>query len=125
LATNSDLPNRIGTLFATVLDVSDLERSTQFWLNVFGGDKIYANPIYTRIGDTNHQPTLLLQKVPEVKSVKNRAHLDFEIDDLDTSVEQVIQLGGTEVSRITEYGLAWPIMADPDGNEFCLITKPE
>lgn len=125
---DTDVPNRIGKIgkfSAIVIDVSDIERSLDFWLNVHGGEKVFSNPAYARIGDPAQPPTLLLQKVPEAKTMKNRLHLDYEITDLEAAVEQVIQLGGTELNRISEYGLTWAVMGDPDGNEFCLITKPE
>ena len=123
--SESDTPNRIGTFFAIVLDVSDLDRSVEFWLQVFGGEKIFADDAYARVGDLSRPPTLLLQKVPEVKTVKNRVHLDFEIDDLDAAIERVVKLGGHEVNRVSEYGITFAVMADLDGNEFCLIDPPD
>ncbi len=123
--TENEIPNRIGKFFAVVLDVSDLDRSVEFWLHVFGGEKLFADNAYARIGDFSRPPTLLLQKVSEVKTVKNRAHLDFEIDDLEAAVERVVKLGANEVNRVSQYGITFAVMADLDGNEFCLIKRPD
>jgi predicted enzyme related to lactoylglutathione lyase len=64
---------------------------------------------------------LLLQKVPEPHEYKNRAHLDLGVTDLGSAVQRVVDLGGTRLEEISEYGITWAVMADPDGNEFCLV----
>ena len=120
-----EIPNRIGMFRDVVIDVNDLDRSVDFWLQVFGGERLPATSGYARVGDYSQPPTLVLQKVPEVKTLKHRAHIDFRVDDLDASVEQVVQLGGRELNRISEHGETIAIMADPDGNEFCLIDRPD
>lgn len=117
--------NRIGKFFAVVLDVSDLDRAVDFWQQIFGGERLPATPGYARVGDYSQPPTLLLQQVPEVKTVKNRAHLDFRINDLEDAVAQVVRFGGRELDRIGEDGATWAVMSDPDGNEFCLIDRPD
>lgn len=71
--------------------------------------------------------SILLQLVPEEKTpVKNRVHLDITVQDIDLAVDQVIGLGGNLVRPKGTYGpdgprLEWAIMADPFGNEFCII----
>jgi hypothetical protein len=74
----------------------------------------------------------MLQPVPERKSaIKNRAHLDFLVEDVAAAVAQVIDLGGSMVKEpgfFFEPGssdpvLEWPVLADPFGNEFCLIGE--
>jgi predicted enzyme related to lactoylglutathione lyase len=61
---------------------------------------------------------LVLQKVSEPKRVKNRVHLDFRVDDLDIAIACIIELGGSQLSTPTTGGGV--IMADPEGNEFCI-----
>ena len=64
---------------------------------------------------------LVLQEVRETKSGKNRAHLDFEVENLEASLELVHALGGTLVERVENTnGDPLLVCADPDGNEFCL-----
>jgi len=63
----------------------------------------------------------LLQKVPEQHKNKNRAHIDLDVKDLEAAVRRVVDLGGTKLDEFSEYGITWAVMADPDGNEFCLV----
>jgi predicted enzyme related to lactoylglutathione lyase len=69
-------------------------------------------------------PLLRFQRVPEAKSIKNRLHLDVEVDDLDGAIARVEQLGGSVVRPVrTEYGWDYAVMGDPEGNEFCVIRR--
>ena len=65
-------------------------------------------------------PDLVLQEVAEVKSGKNRVHLDIEVPDLEAGLRRVTSNGGRLVTPVdTEFG-GHIVCADPDGNEFCL-----
>ena len=61
------------------------------------------------------------QKVPEQHEHKNRAHIDLDVKNLESAVKRVVDLGGTKLAEFSEYGIRWAVMADPDGNEFCLV----
>ena len=111
----------VGTLYAIVLDVNDLERCAGFWSAVLGKQTSFKTDQYCRIGSGDDKPALLLQKVPERHEYKNRAHIDLDVADLEAAVERVVDLGGTRLAEISEYGIRWAVMADPDGNEFCLV----
>ncbi|WP_093906032.1 VOC family protein [Streptomyces sp. cf386] len=66
---------------------------------------------------------LLFVTVPEPKTVKNRVHLDLQPDDRtrDEEVERVLALGATLVDdRRRPDGTGWAVLADPEGNEFCV-----
>lgn len=67
-------------------------------------------------------PRLLFQRVPEEKVAKNRVHLDVRIGDadLDEEAERVAASGATFVEFQTQGPQRWAVMADPEGNEFCL-----
>ncbi|MEU3617127.1 VOC family protein [Streptomyces sp. NPDC006872] len=68
----------------------------------------------------NHLPGLIFVPVPEGKSVKNRLHLDFRPDDQDAEVARLLSLG----ARHTDVGQgerSWVTLADPEGNEFCVL----
>ncbi len=76
------------------------------------------------------KPRLFFQKVPEDKSAKNRVHLDIHAsvgvqpDEVDgrrrEEVERLESMGATRHDEITEMGLTWVVMTDPEGNEFCV-----
>jgi predicted enzyme related to lactoylglutathione lyase len=60
--------------------------------------------------------------VSEPKVVKNRAHVDYEADDRAGEVERLVGLGAALVRDVDEGpGMRWPILADPAGNEICVV----
>jgi hypothetical protein len=70
-------------------------------------------------------PDLLFLRVPEAKSVKNRVHLDLRPDDQAAEVARLEALGASRVD-IGQGEVSWVVMADPDGNEFCVLApRPE
>lgn len=119
---------RSDVVLAVVLDCADLARSGAFWCGALG---YVAEPLtpgrYRRLlpADGNGVE-LLLQRVPEPKAHKNRMHLDLRVPDLEAEVARLVSLGArclTE-SPIEEDGWAWHVLADPDGNEFCVLRPP-
>jgi predicted enzyme related to lactoylglutathione lyase len=103
------------------LDCSDLDRMVSFW--TAAADLVVEGVIEDRyVTLTGHGTTLMLQRVPEAKEVKNRMHLDLLVDDVDQTVRRLASLGA---SRLTgrarrEFGQHWFVLADPEGNEFCV-----
>jgi hypothetical protein len=67
-------------------------------------------------------PGLLFVPVPEAKSCKNRLHLDFRPDDQEAEVERLVALGATQVD-IGQGAQTWVVLADPEGNEFCVLRS--
>jgi Glyoxalase-like domain len=65
-------------------------------------------------------PRILLQRVPEQKSVKNRLHLDLNVgeENLRSEVDRLVALGAVEGREWREAGGHWIAMTDPEGNEF-------
>ena len=119
--TESGQHERVGALYAITMDVNNLETCAKFWSQVLGADILYQNDKYLRLGQKGKRPTLLLQKVPEPHKVKNRVHIDLDVPNLDAAVNRVQELGGNKLRQLNEYGIEWAVMADPDGNEFCLV----
>ena len=74
-------------------------------------------------------PDLLFIKVPDDKTVKNRVHLDLRPGVGDTQEAEVARLEGLGATRadIGQSETRWTVMADPEGNEFCVLwpLKPE
>ena len=66
---------------------------------------------------------ILFQKVPEPKVAKNRAHIDFDADDMDAEVARLVGLGGTVRDQHSLGAFRWTIVADPEGNEFCVTIR--
>lgn len=65
-------------------------------------------------------PDLLFFKVPESKTVKNRLHLDLRPVDQGGEVQRLLALGASAVD-IGQGDQTWVVMADPEGNEFCVL----
>ncbi|HEY0493236.1 MAG TPA: VOC family protein [Candidatus Dormibacteraeota bacterium] len=103
-----------------VIDCEDPEKVARFWgralelkLNGPHDGEWWLEPG----GDI---PDVLFLKVPESKSVKNRVHLDFRPGDQLAEVERLLSLGARRVD-IGQRDVPWVVMADPEGNEFCVL----
>ena len=66
------------------------------------------------------QPRVWFQRVPEPKQVKNRVHLDIAAADLESEADRLVGLGATRQAEQPVPTLI--VLADPEGNEFCVIT---
>jgi hypothetical protein len=69
---------------------------------------------------------LLFITVPDAKSVKNRVHLDLRPTDRtrDQEVERVVSLGASQIGDYRRPdGSGWIVLADPEGNEFCILSR--
>ena len=97
-----------------------------FWCDVLGWQVADEDDTIVSIapGDLSW-PTIDLVKVPEKKTVKNRLHLDLRADGVDTTdeLERLLALG----ARPTDVGqgadATWVVLSDPEGNEFCLLSR--
>jgi hypothetical protein len=81
---------------------------------------------FATIGAIDHDPgdapQWLFAKVPEQKVAKNRVHLDLVADDREQEIARLVELGATRGADHDEYGHSWTVMADPEGNEFCIAS---
>jgi hypothetical protein len=66
-------------------------------------------------------PGLLFARVPEPKTLKNRLHLDFRPDDRDAAVARLLGLGARPAD-VGQGDESWVVLADPEGNEFCVLA---
>jgi predicted enzyme related to lactoylglutathione lyase len=106
-----------------VLDCHDPETLAPFWAAALGYVSVGAVENYVLLApDSRPGPKLLLQRVPEEKVGKNRMHLDIEVPDIDNLASRLLELGARRVSQniVVEHGNRWIVMADPEGNEFCV-----
>ncbi len=110
-------------IWKSTLDCADIEVTTTFWAWLLGVIVISEDGNYRNLGPTGGSPVLGLQKVAEPPSGKNRMHLDLLVEDLDTVVEEVSRHGGKRLSDLNQVPAGrWYVMADPEGNEFCLVS---
>jgi predicted enzyme related to lactoylglutathione lyase len=94
-----------------------------FWAALFDAELREPLPGWRRLGPlTEGAPALNFQPVPEPKRGKTRIHLDLRVDDLAAAVARVEELGGSDLGERHEYAEgSVVVMADPEGNEFCLV----
>jgi predicted enzyme related to lactoylglutathione lyase len=112
-------PAKIGL----VLDCRDPESLAGFWSEALGYKVLGGVENYVLLVDSDGvQPKLLLQKVPEDKQIKNRMHLDFDVRDVEAEAGRLEKLGARRLEGESrhEHGTTWVVMADPEGNEFCV-----
>ena len=110
-----------------VVDCSDLERSARFWCGVLGYTASPPSGVYCALApETGVGIEVLLQRVPDAKSQKNRLHFDLRTPDLEAEVSRVLGHGARLLTTqpVAEDGWLWHILADPDGNEFCVLAPP-
>lgn len=106
-------------------DCADPYALAQFWSQVVGHPvDAEARPDDDEVGiDVDNGPDLVFQVVPEPKTVKNRVHLCLWPDDTrEGEVERLLGIGATMVAdRRNPDGTGWAVLADPEGNEFCVL----
>ena len=98
----------------------------EFWRQALDYRVAYAEPNEVGIeppGD-DAAPALVFVPVPDEKAVKNRVHLDLAPDDQGAEVERLLALGARRID-IGQGEVSWVVMADPEGNEFCVLTPRE
>ena len=114
----------IPAVAAVMLDCNDLDRQAAFWKELLALEERERFPNYVFLSRLSKGgPRLALQQVPEGKAVKNRMHLDLEAEDREAQVARVIDLGGTRLADHQMGGFHWTVLADPEGNEFCIAPK--
>lgn len=104
------------------VDATDIHALGQWWSRVLGwpvedtddGDVALRAPV-------GAGPDWLFLAVPERKTVKNRIHFDLTPDDQRAEVDRLIALGARAVD-IGQGEQSWVVLADPEGNEFCVLA---
>ena len=112
--------------FGLVLDCADPECLAEFWAAALGYANVGSAGVYVALYPREgNGPKLLLQRVTEPKTTKNRMHLDIEVPDIHVEADRLTGLGAQRVSDETcsEHGSTWILMADPEGNEFCICDN--
>ena len=115
--------------YTVVIDAQDVRRLADFWKQALDWQVVYEAAEEIVIAkDENTYPGLIFGTVPENKSVKNRLHIDLNPDDQQAEVERLLGLGATRVEvgqSAAKEPVKWVVLADPEGNEFCVLTARE
>jgi predicted enzyme related to lactoylglutathione lyase len=115
-----------------VLDCRDPDSLVEFWSVALGytlADTLdeYRVLVPAAGRDTGpydrHGPVFILAGVDTPKAGKNRMHVDVHPADADAHLSRLRRLGGRFVGeRVERFGTWWQVMADPEGNELCVVS---
>jgi hypothetical protein len=123
-----------GRFTELIVDGHDTRGLAEFWCEVLGyriideKDSVVeiaaAEPITEEVVRAPVPPTIVFVPVPEDKVVKNRLHIDVSPIDREPAeeVERLIALGARRVD-IGQGDVPWTVLADPEGNEFCVLRR--
>ena len=102
-------------------DCADPRRLAEFWSEATGYQLAQQSEDMAMLSPAKgSRPNLIFSKVPEPRTVKNRVHIDFGVADIEAEAARLIALGATRGASQREDGFVWAVMADPEGNEFCI-----
>jgi hypothetical protein len=116
------------------IDCADPSGLARFWCSVLGYEVQDEEDGYVAIGSPlvpegrdrpgPVPPTLAFARVPEGKTIKNRLHIDVNPTDReqDEEVRRLLDLGARHVD-LGQGDVSWVVLADPEGNEFCVLAS--
>ena len=108
------------------LDCRDPHALAPFWAEVLGYQVTETDDDLVELsGPPGSGPSLVLVRVPEDKTVKNRLHIDVNATDRDQAaeVERILGLGATPADVGQGPDVSWVVLADPEGNELCVLAS--
>ncbi|GAA4924477.1 VOC family protein [Streptomyces coeruleoprunus] len=110
------------SLYQICIDAHDIAGLARFWAQVLDWKVLYEDDEEVVIGTGPHAlPGIVFLPVPEGKTVKNRLHLDLTPDDQDAEVARILALGARRADVGQGDEVSWVVLADPEGNEFCVL----
>jgi len=107
-----------------VVDTHDLPGLARFWTEALGWKILSERDREIVIGPDESAPVgMCFMPVPDAKTVKNRVHLDLttSAEDRDEEIERLLALGARRVDVGQTGAESWTVLADPEGNEFCVV----
>jgi hypothetical protein len=106
-----------------VVDSEDPGRLARWWAEALGYQIVHEEADEVEIRrSADEMPGLLFGTSPDPKTVKNRLHIDLRPDDQESEVERLVNMGARPVD-IGQHDVSWVVLADPEGNEFCVLAN--
>ncbi len=106
-----------------MIDVTDLDRGAAFWGGLLGMVERHRFEEYLWLGEVAPGIQLILQQTADPKHGKNRMHVDLTGDPAQKLERTAVDLGAVVVREVDNPAYALVVMADPDGNEFCISRE--
>jgi catechol 2,3-dioxygenase-like lactoylglutathione lyase family enzyme len=114
----TDAVPRLGSI---VINGTDIRRLVDFWTSLLDTEVAQDYGMFVWLKPTREgAPALAFQQVDNPTEGRNRVHLDFSAQDPSAVIERTIELGGSRLEDHEIQGFHWTVLADPDGNEFCV-----
>jgi len=105
-----------------VVDAAQPAALGRWWANALGWVVTFeADDEYEIRSAPDRLPGLVFVPVRDSKVTKNRLHLDFRPDDQTAEVDRLLALGAHRVD-VGQGEQRWVVLADPEGNEFCVLA---
>lgn len=117
------MPSRLAVV---AIDALQPRRVADFWCAVLGWQVVEEGDGVVSIAPPDGGwPAIDVLAVDEPKTVKNRLHFDLRADGVGTSeeLERLLDLGARRVDVGQGPDVSWVVLADPEGNEFCLLSR--
>ena len=117
------MPSRIAVI---AIDAVNPRPVAEFWCNVLGWQVVDDDEEGISIAPPDGAwPTIDVLRVPDGKAVKNRLHLDLRADGVarEDELERLLSLGARRVDIGQGPDVSWVVLGDPEGNEFCLLSR--
>jgi predicted enzyme related to lactoylglutathione lyase len=111
-----------------VIDAHDLRALARFWTEALGWKVLSERRGEIVIGTDDNAPVgICFMPVADPKTVKNRVHVDLtsSAEDRDQEIDRLLALGARRVDIGQTANESWTVLADPEGNEFCVVRPKE
>jgi predicted enzyme related to lactoylglutathione lyase len=111
-----------------VIDTHDLPGLARFWVQALGWKILSEREREIVIGPAEDAPVgMCFMPVTGPKTVKNQVHLDLTSSaaDRDQEIDRLIALGARRVDIGQTGAESWTVLADPEGNEFCVVRPKQ
>jgi hypothetical protein len=125
--------------YTIVVDCHDVKAQSRWWAAVLdwqiayeADDEVVVVPPHLleqgrEVPAAERGPGLVFVPVPEAKALKNRLHIDLapgQDDDQEAEVRRLEKLGARRID-LGQGDVSWVVLADPEGNEFCVLSPRE
>lgn len=105
-----------------VFNTAEPERLCEFWRSLTGYERRPLFGEFLGLRDPSGRgPHLTFQRTLTDPGSASRCHVDFYVQDPDDVAERALSLGADFVRRAVEGDVRWVVLADPQGNEFCIV----
>lgn len=106
------------------VDCADADAQAAFYAALLDREVIWNEGAWVVVGRARDgEPHLVFQRVADPTPGKARIHVDVHTDDLDAATARAEGLGATRGDDVSEHGMTWRVMRDPEGNPFCLSQR--